>query len=97
LTPIGFHSKARAELSSNVRYYEDQKASLGLRFLGAVEMALDRIRVNPLLFHRVDENIRKCRVPRFPYGIVYRIRPADIEIIAVMHLKREPNYWRDRL
>jgi plasmid stabilization system protein ParE len=73
------------------------KIRLGLQFVSAVETLLDRIRVNPLRFPPIEKTIRKGRLVRFPYGIIYRIRPKDIQIIAVMHLKREPNYWRNRL
>jgi hypothetical protein len=36
-------------------------------------------------------------VPKFPYGLLYRIEPARIYIVAVMHLHRRPGYWRSRL
>ncbi|WP_424204564.1 hypothetical protein [Sulfuricaulis sp.] len=32
----------------------------------------------------------------FPYGIIYRVRFDVIEIIAVMHLRRSPGYWKQR-
>ncbi len=34
---------------------------------------------------------------RFPYGVVYTVRGADLVIIAVMHLRRKPGYWQGRL
>ena len=35
-------------------------------------------------------------VRRFPFGILYRVDPDEIVILAVMHLARQPDYWRDR-
>jgi len=35
-------------------------------------------------------------VRRFPFGILYRIEPEQIVVVAVMHLRRRPGYWRDR-
>ena len=32
-----------------------------------------------------------------PFGILYRIDPHEIVIIAVMHLRRRPGYWADRV
>jgi hypothetical protein len=39
---------------------------------------------------------RKLNFQRFPYAIVYNLRPDAIYIKAVMHLHRRPFYWRDR-
>lgn len=33
---------------------------------------------------------------RYPFGVVYRIEPARILIIAVAHGHRRPGYWRGR-
>jgi hypothetical protein len=34
---------------------------------------------------------------QFPYGLVYHQPESDwIEVVAVMHLHREPDYWRRR-
>lgn len=36
-------------------------------------------------------------MPHFPYGIVYRIDEDFIYVLAVMNLRRRPNYWLDRI
>ncbi|MEI9897557.1 MAG: hypothetical protein WDN28_27800 [Chthoniobacter sp.] len=33
----------------------------------------------------------------FPFGIVYACRDEQILVLAIMHLKREPDYWVGRL
>jgi hypothetical protein len=33
----------------------------------------------------------------FPFGVVFRIMPNQYVIIAVMHLHREPGYWKNRV
>jgi len=91
-----FHPEAQRELVESVKYYETQKSGLGRRFLDTVIEAIHRIRTHPLLFRQIDESIRQCRIPRFPYGLIYRIRNNNIEIIAIMHLHRKPGYWKER-
>jgi len=36
-------------------------------------------------------------VHRFPFGILYRIAGDEIQIVAIMHLRRKPGYWTKRL
>jgi hypothetical protein len=43
-----------------------------------------------------DPMTRRILLLGFPYQIVYRLRPAEIVIVAVAHLKRRPGYWKNR-
>jgi hypothetical protein len=45
----------------------------------------------------VNEDVRRCLAHIFPYAILYTIEADYILIVAVMHLSREPGYWKDRL
>lgn len=42
-------------------------------------------------------DIRRFLVKTFPYGIVYAPVENDIFVLAIMHFKREPDYWLGRL
>jgi hypothetical protein len=94
---VWFHPEARAELLESVAYYGAQQIGLGERFLEGVTEAVHRIGHHPNMYPRVSEDWRQCRVPRFPYGLVYAVTPRRIEIYAVVHLHRKPGYWRDRM
>jgi toxin ParE1/3/4 len=91
-----FHAAARRELLDSVRYYESQQPGLGGRFLETVTDTMHRIQAHPSRYPLISESWRQCRIPRFPFGIIYRIKDRRIEIIAVMHLHRKPGYWRNR-
>lgn len=95
--PVRFHEEARAEFTAGARYYEQQRRGLGLRFVAEMEETLARIVRAPHLHRTVDGDIRKVRVRRFPYGVIYRERGRVIEVVAVMHLHRRPGYWRRRV
>jgi len=41
----------------------------------------------------VEDELRRHLVRKFPFGILYRIEPEKIVIIAVAHLRRRPGYW----
>jgi toxin ParE1/3/4 len=90
------HPQAKEELEQTILFYKKQQAGLEKRFIEAAEDAINRVCRNPLLYRKIDDDVRKCRLLHFPYAIVFRIKPAQIEIIAVMHLRKQPNYWQSR-
>ena len=97
MKPFHFHPEALLEANESAKFYEEKQEGLGKRFVEALTDAISRIRRRPELFGRVDDNIRKCRILRFPYGVIYRDKKKSVEIIAVMHLKRKPDYWKKRI
>ena len=60
MKPIRFHPHAVAEMVDTSAWYESQQTDLGKRFLAAVQDALNRIEVNPLVFPVVDGDVRRC-------------------------------------
>lgn len=97
MKPYQFHPEALEEADNATLFYKKQQPGLEKRFFEALEDAIARIRRNPLLYRIVGGEIRKCRLLRFPYAVIFRINNDFIEIIAVMHLKRQPDYWKSRI
>ena len=97
MTPVFFHPEADAEVVAAANYYEGQQEDLGKRFLANVEEGLARIRINPLLYPHINGDVRRCLTRTFPFGILFRDNSIRIEIIAVMHLRRKPGYWKERV
>jgi len=95
MIPIRFHPDA--EMMAAAKYYESQQKDLGKRFLASVQDALNRIQVNPLLYQEIEAGVRRCLTMTFPFSVVFRIMPNQYVIIAVMHLHREPGYWKNRV
>lgn len=92
---LRWHERARAEAEAAATFYQDKQPGLAHRFLDSLEEALRRIQRHPEVYRQVEGDVRKCRVPHFPYGVIYRIRTGYIEILAIMHLRRTPGYWRE--
>ena len=93
---VKFHPEAEAEMIAAAVYYEEQQADLGKRFLIAVQEAVNNIRINPLLYQVVHLDVRRCLTKTFPFGVLFRDLPDKIVIMAVMHLHRNPDYWKNR-
>ena len=94
---VRFLEPAETELDQAVHWYESQIPGLGDAFLIEVLSAVERMALYPQAWHTLDEALRRCRLNRFPYGLIYAVENGDILVLAVAHLHREPGYWRDRL
>jgi len=91
-----FHYLARRELNEAAGYYEQECAGLGDAFLDEVEEAIAYVMDHPEGAPCVDGPVRRKLVRRFPYGILYSLRPDSIRILAIMNQRRRPFYWRGR-
>ncbi|MBM4053183.1 MAG: type II toxin-antitoxin system RelE/ParE family toxin [Planctomycetes bacterium] len=97
MTRIVFVDPARDEMIEAAEYYENQSTGLGKDFIAEVQHTVNRIVENPKSGRIIRSNIRRRLLRRFPYGILYRTDAEKIVIVAVMHLRRRPGYWRYRI
>ena len=94
---IRFLDIAQIELDQAIEYYNYESPGLGDEFLTEVLKVIDRIGEFPEAWHRLSKRTRRCQTRRFPYGIIYQIREEEILVVAVAHLHRRPDYWKERL
>ena len=96
--PIRTSEPASDEFSEAVRWYEARRSGLGGEFFDAVAATLSLIETNPEIGTTIstDGQTRRALVARFPYQVVYRLRPTEMVIVAIAHLKRRPGYWKNR-
>lgn len=66
-------------------------------FLDELDRAMDQLVQNPERYPPYDFATRRMVIRRFPFLIVFRETATGVEIIAIAHGRRRPNYWRDRL
>jgi plasmid stabilization system protein ParE len=94
---VELHPDVYAELEHSRAWYEGCAGNLGTEFLIEVDRAIETVRESPRIwpFLYEDHSIRRYLVHRFPYGVIYRVRDRLIQVIAVMHLRRHPDYWRE--
>jgi toxin ParE2 len=88
---------AQAELDEAVNWYNAQAAGLGNAFLLESLRVFRLIEQYPEAWQQLGTTIRRCRLARFPYGVIYAPEDSFILVLAVAHLHRAPTYWRDRL
>jgi toxin ParE1/3/4 len=60
-------------------------------------MLLIRIAAMPQIYEVAFRDVRRGRLRRFPYVIYYRVLSDKIEVIAILHARRDPTLWQDRV
>jgi plasmid stabilization system protein ParE len=90
---IVLSSSAKQEVKAATKYYEDEVEGLGKAFIGTLRAGLLHIRNHPNASVILKDDHRRHLLPRFPFGIIYRIDGNTIFVAAVMHLRRKPDYW----
>jgi hypothetical protein len=94
---VAFHPEAEQEFLAAVEYYETREANLGYDFALEVYATIGRAGALPNAWPVIAGEVRRCQTRRFPYGVLYSQETEGIFILAVMHLHRDPAYWRHRL
>ena len=93
---FSFHPEAEQELTEAVQYYEEIEPGLGNDFAVEAFAAVQRAIAYPRAWTILEGEVRRSFVKRFPYGVLYAEEDGGILILAVMHLHRHPDYWKER-
>lgn len=70
---------------------------MAARFLAQLDLAIRQITTAPGRWPAYLHGTRVYRLRRFPHLIVYRERAASVQVVAVAHGQRSPDYWRRRV
>lgn len=77
-------------------WYEDRKTGLGYEFLKETRAVLKQVEENPLRHAQIYRHARRALIRRFPYKVFYTFESQKIEVIGVLHAKRDPQIWQGR-
>ncbi len=88
--------EAEREILEAVEFYHERVGGLAAEFYAEFCRARAEIEAFPELWGNVSGGYRRKLLKRFPYGVIYRIEDEQVLIVAVAHLSRHPDYWRNR-
>ena len=94
---VSLSPDSRRDLRKAYDWYEDQSGGLGTRFLHMFFEAVDPAVERPNSFPRVEGDIRRVIVPKFPFGVFFRDVGDEIRVIGVIDLRTDDRKWRERL
>lgn len=84
---FSFHPEAEEEFNKAI------EPGLGYDFALEVYSAIQRAVEYPTAWAVLDGEVRRCWVP---YGVLYTAEHAEIFVVALMNLHRQPDYWIHR-
>ncbi len=91
-----FHPDAQAEFIEAAAYYETEVPGLGERFGDEVRRGIELLMNQPEIAPRIDAQLRRLVLTRFPYSLIFAVTSDAIQIIAIAHAHRRPGYWQLR-
>ena len=94
--PVVLRDEAQAEFDAAVDWYE-ARAGLGADLIAEVQAVFDRIAANPRVHQAVYQTVRRARVRRFPYLVLYEPEPSQVTVLSVFHTSRDPAEWQRRV
>ena len=95
-TPVILRPEATQDLQDARNWYEGQRIGLGNTFAARAADTLDRLGSLPELYGVVWQDVRAAPIRRHPYIIYYRVHPDLVEVLAVLHARRDPSEWLSR-
>jgi plasmid stabilization system protein ParE len=90
------HEAADAEALEAYDWYAQRNPAAAEGFRIELRDAIDRIAERPELAPPFDGDVRRSLLRGYPYGVLYEVGPEAVVVLAIMHLRRAPGYWRDR-
>ena len=93
-----FHPAAEAEHLESVAFYESKQPGLGAVYLAEFENVMKRVCEGPDRYPiEMEPDIRRILMNRFPFSVLYREKDGIVQVLAVAHQRRRPQYWLGRL
>jgi plasmid stabilization system protein ParE len=93
---VRIHLDAERELRAAFLWYLDRNVLVAEAFQSEVAHAIQIVAEDPNRWPKLTKSLRLYVFPRFPFTMVYRTRTKYVEVIAIAHQKRKPEYWRSR-
>ncbi|MEZ5385339.1 MAG: hypothetical protein R3F13_07485 [Prosthecobacter sp.] len=95
---LRFHIRVQDEVDEAVRWYDDQRPGLGDDFYAKFSEAVGQAARHPegFSFWLRSRTIRRVKLSRFPYDVLFELRADAVRIVCLRHEKRHPSFGSGR-
>jgi hypothetical protein len=94
---IEYHPEARLEALEARQWYSEIDEQVGKRFKIELARSEGLVQRNPDAWGRYLHGSQAFRFKGFPFKLVYLNLEQQIIVIALVHDRRRPGYWKHRL
>ena len=84
---------AESDIRAAFEWYEEQVPGLGHEFLVSLRSCFGRLERTPEMFSHLLEPVRRAKLDRFPFGVLYTLKDEAVFVLGVFHHKRNPSSW----
>jgi toxin ParE1/3/4 len=93
---VVYHPLVQRDVAEVLAYYHKVSGRLANEFYDELRSMINEAAENPLKFPPAEQGFRRVNLKRFPYHVLYEVRPAQVRVLLVRHHKRHPRYGLDR-
>jgi toxin ParE1/3/4 len=94
---LEIHPSALSDLKSAIGWYLERSEPAAIEFAAEMDRAVALVVESPARWPTGEHGTRKFILNRFPFAVVYREKQTSIQILAIAHGHRNPDYWKGRL
>lgn len=94
---LRLHPAAQREVRRAFDWYlQEAGQRIAAGFLDDFEQTLALLKKHPKIGEPGGSHTRRLVFQRYPYTVIYRLKGEMLEIIAIAHHSRHPEYWAGR-
>ena len=86
---VSLSAQARTDLRKAYDWYEEQAPGLGPRFVRTFVQAVDLATERPTSVPKVEGDVRRVILSKFPFGVFFRIAEDVVRIVRVIDLRSD--------
>jgi len=94
---VGISEEALEDLHQGFRFYDAQEAGLGGYFAACLRADIEGLKVSAGIHPMVYKDVHRLLSKVFPFGIFYTLESGGAVVWAVIDLRRDPTWIRQRL
>ena len=94
---VRYHPLFDCDAREAAVWYDRRSRGLGDAFIDVVRSTASKVIAEPNRSSCFAANLRYARVARFPYVVVFDVRPDELRLLGVMHTAQSMEKWRERV
>jgi plasmid stabilization system protein ParE len=87
---------ARKDIAEAQDWYKHEGPALAASFREELDRQFAGVLWRPAQFPFARAEVRRAKLRRFPYSLLFRVMSDGIYVIACFHSSRDPDIWQRR-